>query len=110
MNTQRVEGYTPTPWDYRAGAGNCDPSITADGKTIAEMRGDATGSAVDHQAYANARFLVHACNNIERLEKVNESLVRALKEIASCPEEDINEQTVHIMLSIARSALAKEPA
>lgn len=58
-----MSAHTKTPWDYKAGAGNCDPSIVADGRVIAELRGDTTSSAVDHEAYANARFIVLACNS-----------------------------------------------
>lgn len=70
MNTQRVEGHTPIPWKR----GTSDPKIYgADNEPVARAWHDR--GAIERDA--NAAFIVHAVNNIERLEKVNEALVEA---------------------------------
>lgn len=98
MNTQRVEGHTPTPWT-KIGSAKRTLFTTAQGQQKVEP--DKAFLPVEiltclrhaEQAQADCDFVLYACNNIERLEKeraalilslensekVNEALVRALE-------------------------------
>lgn len=69
--------HTPTPYTFTK-------DRTADGDIMLVI---SSGARVIWQAYdspvneANAAFIVHACNNIKRIEKVNAALVEALEEL-----------------------------
>ena len=86
MNTQRVEGHMPItklPWQSywridEDGHANCGIfSETIKGHAYSVCR--APKYQTKEQWEADSAFILHACNNIERLEKVNEALVRALE-------------------------------
>lgn len=86
MNTQRVEGHTPLPWKHSANShagassGGWHEICSNNRKPVAHLVSPVASSGYDDaETNANAEFIVHACNNIERLEKVNEALVEALK-------------------------------
>lgn len=69
--------------------------------------------------YMIQRYTYHHCDGMHKeddggyveysdyssLQAKHDRLAKALESIASCPEEDISDQTVYVMLGIARSAL-----
>lgn len=84
MNTQRVEGHTQLPWNHLAdnhagvSSGGWHEIRGNNGKAIAHLVSPfASSGGNDAETNANAKLIVHACNNIERLEKVNEALTEA---------------------------------
>lgn len=99
MNTQRVEGHTPTPYKYYNNGKGRDRIEDANGDIVCEQIGHLDGP-----------FIVHACNNIERLEKVNEALVRACEQAIQGLEEIWldNESPLRVLQEAVR--LAREPA
>lgn len=130
MNTQRVEGHTPLPWKfishdhnpYSQWLGNIKGSYgLVDGiENICTISCQTKHEKFPGEARANAAFIVHACNNIERLEKVNEALVADLKFterwLVDCLRGDVFSEPMQyaarLRLESVRAALklAKKPA
>lgn len=120
MNTQRVEGHTELPWEVRDGTDRgFGIWISAPKAMVANNRGpDYPRQILEDEDYpekqADAAFIVHACNNIERLEKVNEALVRLAERCAGLNEHnpEIGAGMLMTIVTEARAALAlaKEPA
>ena len=115
MNTQRVEGHTPTPWT-KIGHAKRTLFTTAHGQQKIEP--DKAFIPVEiltclrhaEQAQVDCDFVQYAVNNIERLEKVNEALVRACEQAIQGLEEIWldNESPLRVLQEAVR--LAKEPA
>lgn len=122
MNTQRVEGHTPTPWKsywrtdetHHADCGIF--SETKPGQAYSVCR--APRYQTKEQWEADSAFILHAVNNIERLEKVNEALVEAIWNRIEAGHDDHCPATFmgHQKCScghdglVAAWKLAKEPA
>ena len=100
MSTQRVEGHTPTPYKYYNNGKGRDRIEDANGDIVCEQIGHLDGP-----------FIVHACNNIERLEKVNEALANFVASyLGTCQFYGVPEH--HKELHSGAAALyklAKEP-
>ena len=138
MNTQRVEGHTPLPWLHGGWDGHCnkkhihrgergedpcvyDQEFSEGGARISAGTQENRISVIDLDNYdgyilteEDAAFIVHACNNIERLEKVNEALVRALENCVANMRGIMNETDIASVVicnqAEATLKLAKEPA
>lgn len=85
--------HTPTPWKIERGS----DEVSSD---ISNANGDWIVEYVDTK---DAEFIVHAVNNIERLEKERDALLEAAKEINDVLQElleldlpDINQFTNEI--------------
>ena len=105
MNTQRLEGHTPTPYKYYNNGKGRDRIEDANGDIVCEQVGHLDGP-----------FIVHACNNIERLEKVNEALVKVAQNFIRIYRGQVRaemslEDLKHWLDKASEAiALAKEPA
>lgn len=116
MSPQRVEGHTPTPWglDTKGEIITKGGSASWDGIPLASCwREDAwCDEGATDESKANAAFIVHACNNIERLEKVNEALVKFVEfYLGTCKFYGVPEHHKELHEdAVALLTLAKEPA